>query len=315
MKIDKLSLKKDIKIAKDIASHFLKTPIIFCKPIGNGSNNKNYLVKSNKMEIVVKLSFDHKEYKAYQDYIKEKWCIEKSSKKGVSGPKVLGLGKYKGRAYMIETFVMGVNGKKLKNKLHLYKELGKYTKLIHSIKTFGFGEDLSNPKDGIFKDSWKRYLDYNIKSLTIKDKLLKLKVINIQQSKIIKDIFIELAKHKFNFGLCHGDVATWNTLVEKSGKVNLLDWGCAESHIVPHFDFATILWCQSELHKPTENEFKSFIHGYGISRTDFNKLKPILFKIMLLISIDKLRWAIDRNPSKIKEFTAWAKKMIRLNKI
>jgi len=243
----------DNKIAKEIAFNFLEIPIISCKSIGSGSNNKNFLIKSNKKEIVIKLSLPHKEYKAHKDYLKEKWCIEKSSKKGVLGPSVLNLGKFKKRAYMIETFVSGINGKKLKNKVHLYKKLGKYTKLIHSIKTSGFGEDLSNYKNRVFKDSWGRYLDYNIKSLTKGDQSIKLKVINLQQSKQVKDIFILLKKKKFNFGLNHGDLSAWNTLVEKSGKVNLLDWGCAESHIVPHFDFSYILWSQLQNKKPSNN--------------------------------------------------------------
>lgn len=308
-------LKTDIKIAKDIAFQFLKSPIIYCKSVGAGSNNKNFLVKSQGKEIVVKLSFPHKEYQAYESYLKEKWCIEQSSKKGVLGPKVFGLGKFEGRAYMIETFVSGINGKKLENKLHIYKQLGKYTKLIHSIKASGFGEKLINSKAGIFRGSWQKYLDYNIKSLTKKDKLLKLKVLTLEQSKKVKELFIVLKKQKFNFGLNHGDISVWNTLVEKSGKVNLLDWGCAEVHIIPHLDFIHILRCQIESRKPTEKEFKSFLSGYGMSQKEFERIKPSILKIMLLISFDKLRWAIDRNPSQIKNFTRRARRMLKLNMI
>ena len=179
----------DKKIALQIASKFLNTNEISIKPVGEGSNNKNYLAKSKGKEIVIKLSFDHKEYKALQDYIKERWCIKKSSEKGIPGPVVLGLGRSQERAYMIETFVPGINGRKLKNKLHAYYELGKYTKRIHSIKVSGFGENLTNTKRGVFTGSWRKYLDYNIKSLTNKDKLIKLKVLNRDQSTKVKKIF------------------------------------------------------------------------------------------------------------------------------
>lgn len=308
-------LKKsaDIKIASKIASEFLNSDEISIKPIGQGSNNKNFLAKSKNQEIVIKLSFAHKEYKALHDYKKEKWCIEKSSNKGVPGPIVLDLGQSQGRAYMIETFVPGTNGKKLTNKLHVYHELGRYTKLIHSIKVFGFGENLINPKRGIFKDSWKKYLDYNIKSLTDKDKLIKLKVLTKDQLKEVKKIFLNIKKQKYLFGLNHGDISIWNTLVEKSGKVNLLDWGCAEAHIIPHYDFINVVGYQMEHNKPNDKEFCEFIKGYGMSQKKFEILRPELFKLMLLISFDKLRWAIDRNPVKIREFSKRAKKILKIN--
>jgi len=303
----------DTKIASKIASEFLNSNEISIKPVGEGSNNKNYLAKSKNKEIVIKLSFDHKEYKAFQDYVKEKWCIEKSSEKGVPGPAVLGLGRSQKRAYMLETFVPGVNGKKLKNKLHVYHELGRYAKLIHSIKVSGFGENLTNAKRGIFTGSWKKYLDYNIKSLTANDKLIKLQVLTREQSGEVKKIFESIKKQKYTFGLNHGDVSIWNTLVEKSGKVNLLDWGSAEVHIIPHLDFIHVMRCQMESGKPNDKEFGEFIKGYGMSQKEFELLKPELLKLMLLISFDKLRWAIDRNPIKIKKFSKRAKRMLKLN--
>src|SRR3989344_578725 len=116
----------DKKIASKISKGFFNSENISLKHIGKGSNNKNFLAKSKDREIVIKLSLPHKEYKAYQDYIKEKWCIEKSKEIGVPGPNVLDVGKSQGRAYIIETFVPGVNGRKLKNKLQIYRELGKY---------------------------------------------------------------------------------------------------------------------------------------------------------------------------------------------
>ncbi|MDP3769482.1 MAG: aminoglycoside phosphotransferase family protein [bacterium] len=309
----KITKSSDIKIASKIASGFLDASEVSIKPIGEGSNNKNFLAKSKNREVVIKLSFDHKEYKAFQDYIKEKWCIEKSSEKGVPGPIVLDLGQSQERSYMIETFVHGINGKKLKNKLWAYYQLGRYTKRIHSIKVSGFGENLTNPRQGIFKGSWQKYLDYNIKSLTDSDKLIGLKVLSKDQSKEVKKVFQNIKKIKYTFGLNHGDVSIWNTLVEKSGKVNLLDWGSAEVHIIPHYDFIHIVRCQIEQGRPSEKELNEFIKGYGMSQKEFGLLKPELIKLMLLISFDKLRWAIDRNPTKIKEFSKRAKMMLKLN--
>ncbi|MBI4232036.1 aminoglycoside phosphotransferase family protein, partial [Candidatus Peregrinibacteria bacterium] len=272
----------DKSIATKIASEFLGCAKIKIKFIGKGSNNKNYLANSKDREIVVKLSFAHKEYKALEDYQKEKWCIERSSEKGVSGPTVLDVGRSQGRAYMIETFVPGISGAKIKNKLQIWKQLGKYAKCIHSIKASGFGENLTNPKKGIFRGSWRKYLDYNIKSLTDRDKLIALKVITKEQSRDVKKIFQDIKRQKFIFGLNHGDISAANVLVDTSGKVGLLDWGCAEVHIIPHLDIMGILSCMMEQGRPTNIEFSEFLKGYGMSQKRFASLIPELNRLMLL---------------------------------
>ena len=128
-----------------------------------------------------------------------------------------------------------------------------------------------------------------------------------------KKIFENIKKQKYTFGLNHGDISIWNTLVEKSGKVNLLDWGCAKVHIIPHLDFIHVVRYKMESGKISDEEFSEFIKGYGMSKKRFEILKPELLKLMLLISFDKLRWAIDRNPIKIKEFSKRAKRMLKLN--
>lgn len=301
-----------IKIAQKIASDFLKCTTFRISFIGEGSNNKNYLARTKGREIVVKLSAAHKEYKALDDYQKEKWCIEKSSERGVLGPTVLDLGRTYGRAYMIETFVPGINGKKVKDKLGIYRGLGKYAKRIHSITASGFGETLKNSKKGIFKDSLKKYLDYNIKSLTDNDKLLDLKVITKEQSRNVKKIFQHLKKQKFTFGLNHGDLSPANTLVDKSGKIALLDWGCAEIHIVPHFELMYLLRSQIEKGSPTVEELNEFLKGYGMSQRKFVALRGEILNLMLLDSFDRLRWAIDRKPAKIKEFSKRVKRVLNV---
>ena len=298
------------KIAQKIAHDFLKCDTIHVSFIGEGSNNKNFLARTKEREIVIKLSFAHKEYKALEDYQKEKWCIEKSSEKGVLGPTVLSVGRAYGRAYMIETFVPGVNGKKVKDTVAIYRVLGKYVKRIHSINASGFGETLKDSKRGIFKDSWKKYLDYNIKSLTDDDKLIALKVITKEQSRSVKNVFQNLKRQKFTFGLNHGDISLANTLVDRSGKIALLDWGCAEVHIIPHFELMYLLGLQMEEGRPTTAELKAFLKGYGMSQRKFVALRVEILNLMLLNSFDKLRWAIDRNPAKIKEFSKRVKRVL-----
>ena len=135
---------------------------------------------------------------------------------------------------------------------------------------------------------------------------------NRGQSRWIRDLFEELKGKTFHFGLNHGDLSIWNTLVEPSGKISLLDWGSAEAHIVPHFDMLHILGRHLNDRAPAAEEMTAFRQGYGLSDEEHRRLKPELERLFLLASFDKLRWAIDRNPSRIREFTDRAKTALRL---
>ncbi|MPZ34061.1 MAG: phosphotransferase [Rhodospirillales bacterium] len=102
--------RKDMAVVSDVAAAFLQEPVRSIQPIGQGSANKNFLVETTAARVVVKLSHEHKRRRALQDYQKERWCIEQSSALGIPGPSVLSVGEADDNAYMIETFVEGVNG-------------------------------------------------------------------------------------------------------------------------------------------------------------------------------------------------------------
>jgi Ser/Thr protein kinase RdoA (MazF antagonist) len=305
--------RKDIAVASDVAAAFLQEPVRSIRLIGQGSNNKNFLVETTAGRVVVKLSHAHRRHRALRDYQKEKWCIEQSSALGIPGPSVLSVGEAGDNAYMIETFVEGVNGKEIEgDRIAIWRKLGEYAKLAHSIKVTGWGEDFFDDTPGGQRASWLKFLNYNIESLTDDDQLIELGVASRRQSRRIRDLFEELKAKTFQFGLNHGDLSIWNTLVEPSGKISLLDWGSAEAHIVPHFDMLHILGRHLEDGVPAIEEMSAFRQGYGLSEGEHRRLKPELDHLFLLTSFDKLRWAIDRNPSRIQELTERAKTALRL---
>jgi serine/threonine-protein kinase RIO1 len=121
----------------------------------------------------------------------------------------------------------------------------------------------------------------------------------------LRAVFEALLDTPFTFGLCHGDLSEKNVLLHPSGEVYLLDWGCAEAHIVPHFELFTIL----SNHVPEDSrEFQAFLQGYGLN--DYADLKPQIEMIKLLTFVDKLRWAIDRSPENIEAFAERARQQI-----
>ena len=305
--------RKDIAVVSEVAAAFLQEPVRSIQPIGHGSNNKNFLVETTAGRVVVKLSHEHRRHRALRDYQKEKWCIEQSSALGIPGPSVLSVGEAGDSAYMIETFVEGVNGKEIKGeRTAIWLKLGEYAKLAHSIKVTGWGEDFFDGTLGGQRASWLKFLNFNIESLTDDDRLIERGVVGRGQSRWIRDLFEELKGKAFRFGLNHGDLSIWNALVEPTGKINLLDWGSAEAHIVPHFDMLHIIGRHLKDGAPASEEMSAFRQGYGLSDEEYRRLKPELDRLFLLMSFDKLRWAIDRNPSRIQEFTERARTALRL---
>ena len=297
---------KDIQLASRITSGFLNEPVVQVTPlVGKGSVNKVFIVEALNHKVVFRMS-DRGE--ALDEYNKEAWCIERAAARGVPVPSVISLGEDEGNAYIIQSYIAGDNGRDSSGpKLGTWRELGRYAKLVHSIGVSGFGLSLSELTQGDSRKSWLRNLEYNIESLTENDPLIKLKVLTPFQSKRIRDIFAQLRGREYKFGLNHGDISLRNTIVDKRGRVHLIDWGEAEAGIVPHRDLIEMLRMNMLEGDPDDAQIQSFLVGYGISPVEFKQMMPELEKLLVLRTIDGLRWALDRNVAELDRFIFHAK--------
>lgn len=274
--------------------------------IGLGSVNVVFLIETNVGKYIVRLN----RQESLNRFKKEHWCINKALLLGIPSPSVIEYGQIADAAYMVQTFVDGQNGKIVpEHQVGIWEKLGQYARLYHSVSVIGFGEDLTDDDQGTFKDSWTRFVLYNMNSLSAQDALLALGVLTYTTSTQLRRRFEELMHRPFTFGLNHGDLSEQNVLVNQRGEIFLLDWGCAGAYIVPHFDFNVVL--HSGL-SPESRKFQSFLQGYGLSDAEFKEMRPELNVLAALHAVDKLRWAIDRNPAKISEFARQAKQVIAL---
>jgi len=291
-----------------IVKRSLNKKIKNIKPIlGKGDVNEIYIIDIGNKKILLRINSKED---GLSEFKKEEWCINEAKKKGVLCSNILDIGKYKKYCYMIYDFIDGKSGKEIKNKLKVWTTIGKYAKLINSIKVKGYGLRFS-PKDNKFTESWKKYIDYNIDSLVKRDKLIELKVYNENQLPIINKFFLNLKRKKIKVGLVHNDLSLRNVVVDKEGNVFLIDWGCAEANFVPHGEFVEILGAgHMDLKIPTENQIGCFLEGYGLSKIEFEKLKKEISKFLLLVSFDKLRWAIDKSPKDIDGMIKIAKRRL-----
>jgi len=269
---------------------------------GKGYVNRVYKVVKSDEPVIVRLN-DESELKRFE---KEAWCMERALKAGIPSPKLVDLGVVNNSAYMILSFVAGKNGKEIvADNCKVWNKIGTYAKKINSISTSGFGENVVAP--GVFSGSWEKYLKYNIESLCPKDELLKLGVISQRQSELIKEEFTRLRDKQFNFALVHGDLSLENVIVNGE-DITLIDWGCAESTMVPHMEIIAVL---QNLQDIQGSYFNDFLAGYGISRDEFELIRPEIDSLVLLQAVDKLRWAIDKKPDQISSFSDRVERIVK----
>ncbi len=238
-------------------------------------------------------------------FTKETWAMQVAQEQGVFIPEVFETGLVDGHPYTLMSFVEGVNGDEVDDQDSIWKRLGEYARKIHAIPVQGYGETMISP--GVFSDSWLRFVDYNIFSLTADDKAIELGIITEEQSAELKKVFLELRDVQLTFGLMHYDLSLKNTIITPNGDVCLIDWGSVGASVVPHLDIAEIL--DSSLSEDSK-QFNLFLEGYGMVRSDYEKLKSQIAHINLLIHMDKLRWAFDRRPDKIAYFSEKVKERL-----
>lgn len=186
------------RIVSDVLLEKVKTSY---QVIGKGFVNQVFVVETESRKVVVRMN----DSGTYPSYVKEKWCIEQAAAIGIPGPEVLSIGIIDRTAYMIQAFVDGDNGvDSTVFKSDIWRQLGQYAKLIHSIPVKGYGENLIDPVHGEFHSpshagsdgSWLGYVQYNINSLTEYDRLIELGVINPMKSQRVRKLFENLKKKR-----------------------------------------------------------------------------------------------------------------------
>jgi len=286
-----------------IASKFFTRAVSKVEKVINlGSVNKVYIASSNRQKIVIRVN----EKDGLRPYQKEAWCINKSSDAGIPGPQVIDMGKEDTLSYMAISFIEGLNGKKYSDQIKIWRALGEYARRIHSIPLDGF-PDTNVPPEG-FDRSWENYVIYNFQSLNPADKLLEIGAISVKESEWLKEVFSDIKTLKFKAGLVQGDLCPRNTIVNVQGEIFLIDWGSADSGIVPFGDLIEILKSST---KSTSANFASFLEGYDMTQNEFLEIKSLLSSLMLLRATDKLRWSIDKMPDKTPHFVRGLRKAIK----
>jgi aminoglycoside phosphotransferase len=260
--------------------------------INKGEVNDIYVLTTQRSDrVILRLNKPSE----YQRFLKEQWCMDTLSSRGVFCPRVLAVDSDKMCAYMLMEFIDGENGDGITSTLELWQELGRMLRLIHALPVQGFGEDLDEMLHGT-RVQWTKHLEDNISALADKGNLMQLDgAVSVK----LQTLFRGLLGKQFTFGLNHGDYSLANIIVDAQSKPCVIDWGSAQAHVIPHHDLGVIT---EESLSDTSKEFTSLLNGYGMSVIDYQEIKDEIHALQLLETIDKLRWARDKAPQRIDYF-------------
>lgn len=285
------------------ARHWQTSRGIGVRKLGQGSNNTNYLAGNGDKRVVVKLSRPHREAGALDEYRKEAWCASRARELDIATPEVLEFGVFDGRVFEVQSFVEG-RTPLISEAESTWQALGDYARRIHSIPVTGWGRTLA--ADGHFAESWTSHLEYNVAALRTDDELIARGVLTEASSLRLRGELECLVRRDFRFGLCHGDIALWNTLIDGNGTPWLLDWGCAASSVVPHYEINEIM----RTAKPSGPQLAAFLTGYGLSSKELTAMARELCVLAALREIDTLRWAIEKRPEMIASLAEGARRAV-----
>ncbi len=269
--------------------------------IGEGSNNWVYRSGSRHGPIALKLGKPHRLDVVAGEYRKETWCAAAARAVGVMTPEIFGPGEFEGRPYLIQGFCEGRAVREDEDPVPYWEAMGRMARSINGIAVSGWGYGLAG--DGVFGESWKLHLAYNLACLTPDDPLIELGVLTGATMPQWRKQLERLAAFEVRMGLCHGDFALWNLVIDGGGQVNLVDWGCARAAPAPFQEFVEV----SREGRTSAAALEAFAAGYGWTAGVLTEKRSLIATFAALREIDTLRWALEHFPSSTPERVRWAK--------
>lgn len=262
-----------------------KKPQNILQILDKGVRNKVFKVTAHSTEYIFRLNSEKRALAMYQ---KEKWCMDKAREVGVPTSECLYVGMSGEYAYMILSYIEGVNGDDSQlDKRDIFRKLGEYAQVFNSVQTAGFGRDTVDPDMG-FTQTWEEFHDATMNKVVDNPVLVESGVFSREQIGKIKTRLSEMKDWNYRPHLCHGNLGSNNTVVNPDGEIFVIDWGNGAGHLAPHVDLADIIAWNS-----TRIFLDDFLEGYGMSKDEFRKIEREVNDILILKLLDVMKWAIS----------------------
>src|SRR5262249_2156799 len=148
----------------------------------------------------------------------------------------------------------------------------RFTALIHSVRTTGFGQTFDWSGNQLSKNAtWKDYLHGELNVLSRLEILRRHRMLTRPQLKKVQVLLHATQGWIKRPHLNHGDMRLKNVLVDKAGKISaIIDWEHCVSSIAPHWDLSVAL------HDLSIDAKEEFLAGYGLSSREFRNIAPVI---------------------------------------
>lgn len=206
-------------------------------------------------------------------FIKEQWAIRRVADAGVPTPEVLQVGNdVIGVPYMISRHVPGEEAIHHPGRLDVLREMGRYTALINSVRTTGFGRTFDWSANRLSRnDSWGEFLKSELRVEQRIETLKRHRMLPPQSLRKLGTLLREIGATRRRPTLSHGDMRLKNVLVDEAGTiVAIIDWEESCSQIAPYWDVSLAL------HDLSIDAKQAFVEGYGLSPKQVVAMAPFV---------------------------------------
>lgn len=252
----------DSQIAQ-IFQNELNQQVISMIDKSKGVDQEVKIIQTNKNKFVLKTPREEND-KILKEIIATKLCSDKN----IPVPKII----YSNKDFLIESYIEGMDLDNLKtskeNFENIYFQIGKLTRLMHSIKGQNFGSVNQNKLIGDKKSQEEAILSWIPSEI---ERLEKLNYYSSEELNKIKNYF-ERNKHILNTGesvLLHSDITDSNIVIKNNQVSGFIDFG--DLSVGPAMqDFAFMY-----INHFGDYKFEKLLEGYG--KHNFKEIKFYAF--------------------------------------
>jgi hygromycin-B 4-O-kinase len=281
-------IKAKTAMAKKVVAHH------FGKGVGHlefkpaGKTNFVFEVATKDGDFIIRIA---SKTTKFSDFIKEQWATQKASEKGVPVPEILEVGnEIIALPYMLQRKCDGEEAMNHPGRLDILRDLGKYARLIHSVKTTGFGTVFDWSGNRLSKQkTWTEFLDNELKVGERINFLQKQSLLPAKKIQSLKKLFTKIKAWKQAPCLNHCDLRLKNVIVNEAGKIAaIIDWEACSSNMAPYWDFSIAL------HDLSIDGKQHFLEGYGLDTNEFDQMSYALTAFNVINYIPTLQRIIDK---------------------
>jgi aminoglycoside phosphotransferase (APT) family kinase protein len=263
-------LQRARRMAAAVLQHHFGKPARRLSHRAAGLSNSVFQADHPAGQFVVRIAEQAEKLNAY---IKEQWAICRVRELGVPTPEVLEVGSdIIGMPYMIVRRVRGEEAIHHPLRLDVLRDMGRYTALINSVPTTGFGRTFEWSANRLSHNaSWKAYLDSELALEHRLEVLRKHRMLAPAKLRKLRGLLLAIGRKRKAPTLNHGDMRLKNVIVDEAGKITaIIDWEECCSQIAPYWDVSLAL------HDLSIDAKQAFLEGYGLSREDIVAIAPSL---------------------------------------